>query len=227
MRMIEISLLVMAFYMAVSTSAAASRVPKPLLMGINYLPQVTCVEDFNPYWITDNWTEKRMVNDLKIMKALGCSGVRFHIAPAVPENYKIPGVDSNKIIPMMDLAVKTAEDLQLRVHIDISGGETQYGEEGVKLYVSRYKGKVESYQIGNEQYGWPKDPERMKWLQGLVELAKSIDPDVKVSADMLVPDWMKIREETRSLQVARHGAGSLLPGHRLQRMERHLPLRYP
>ena len=192
-------LLLVAITIVFNAPLQAAKEQRAILFGVSYLPQVTCVEDFSPYWITDNWTEKRTVNDLKIMKAIGCSVVRFHIAPAKPEEYKTPGVAPEKVLPMLDLAVNTANDLGLRVHLDIASGVTEYGEEGVKLYLNRYRGKVESYQIGNEQYNWPRDPERMKWLQGLVELGHSIDPHAKLSADMLVPDWVKIRKEMPDL----------------------------
>jgi len=80
---IESHLLLVGLFILFSAQAGGEQT-KSLLFGVNYLPQVTCVEDFSPYWITDNWTEKRMVTDLKIMKAIGCSCVRYHIYPAPP-----------------------------------------------------------------------------------------------------------------------------------------------
>jgi len=61
--------------------------------------------------------------------------------------------------------------------------------------MNRYKGRIESYQIGNEAYDWPQSEERLKWMQSLVELGHSIDPNAKISADILVPDWVKIRKD--------------------------------
>ena len=173
--------------------------PKTILFGINYLPHVTAVEDFSPYWITDNWTQRRTVADLKTMKAIGCSFVRIHIYPAMPGKSTVSGVDADKFLPMLDLIVDTCQDIGLSVHFDICQDVDKYGEEGVKFYLNRYKGRIESYQLGNEQYGWPRDPEKLKWLQGLLELAHSIDPKAKVSADMIVPDWVKIRDEMPDL----------------------------
>ena len=172
---------------------------RTILLGINYLPHVTCVEDFSPYWITDNWTERRMVADLKIMKAIGCSFIRIHIYPAMPGKSTVPGVDAEKFLPMLDLAVETCRDIGLAIHFDICQDVDEYGEEGTKFYLNRYKGRIESYQFGNERYEWPRDPEKLKWLQKLAELAHTIDPDAKVSADMLVPDWVKIRDEMPDL----------------------------
>ena len=172
---------------------------KTILFGINYLPHVTAVEDFSPYWITDNWTERRTINDLKTMKAIGCSFLRIHIYPAMPGKSTVPGVDPDKFLPMLDLIVKTCEDIGLRIHLDICQDVHKYGEEGVRFYLNRYKGRIESYQLGNEQYGWPREPEKLKWLQGLLELAHSIDPDAKISADMVVPDWVKVRDEMPEL----------------------------
>ena len=179
---------------------------RTILFGINYLPHVTCVEDFSPYWITDNWTERRMVEDLKIMKAIGCSFVRFHIFPAMPGKSTVPGVDPDKFLPMLDLAVDTCENLGLLVHLDICQGVDDDGEEGIRFYLNRYKGRIETYQLGNERYEWPKYDWKMKWFQGLVELAHSVDPDAKITADILATDWVKIRDEMpdlyRQLDVA-------------------------
>ena len=172
---------------------------KTILFGVNYLPQVTCVEDFSPYWITDNWTEKRMITDLKIMKAIGCSCVRFHIYPAMPSKSTIPGVNQDKFLPMLDLGVKTAGEIGLRVHLDMNEGVDEVGEEGVRLYVTRYLGRIESYQIGDEHYGYGGDPKKLRWLQGLFELTHSIDPKAKISADLFVPDIVKIRDEMPDL----------------------------
>ena len=172
---------------------------RTILFGVNYLPQVTCVEDFRPYWITDNWTENRMVTDLKIMKSIGCSGVRFHIFPSLPGIPDAAGVAPEKFLPMLDLGVKTAQELGLRVHLDIAGDVENHGEEGVKFHLNRYRGKIESYQIGNERFDLPESTENLKWLQGLLELAHSIDPKAKVTADMMVPGWVKIRDEMPEL----------------------------
>lgn len=174
---------------------AMAKERKEMLFGVNYLPQVTCVEDFRPYWRADNWTEKRMITDMKIMKAIGCSCIRFPIYPAVPGQIQSWGVPAEKFLPMLDLGVKTAGELGILVHLDIGDEVEERGEEGVRFCLSRYKGKIQSYQLGNECYHWPESPERLKWLQGLIELGHSIDPDAIISADILVPDWVKIRDE--------------------------------
>lgn len=172
---------------------------RTILFGINYLPHVTAVEDFSPYWITDNWTEKRTVNDLKTMKALGCSFMRLHIYPAMPGKSTFPGLDADKFLPMLDLIVDTCEDLGLKIHLDICQDVDEYGEEGTRFYVTRYKGRIESYQFGNERYEWPRHPEKLQMVQKLAELAHSIDPDAKISIDMVVSDWVKVRDEMPEL----------------------------
>ena len=172
---------------------------RTILFGTVYLPQITCVEDFSPYWTTDNWTGTRMVTDLRIMKAIGCSSVRFHLYPAIPGKFDFPGVAPDKFLPMMDLAVETAQDLGLHVHLDLLQEENEQGEEAIRSYVSRYRGRIDSYQIGNERWDLPSDPERVNWLQRVLELVHSLDPNATVSADILVPEWMRIRKEMPEL----------------------------
>lgn len=185
--------------MALPASAAKQPPQRTILFGVNYLPEVTCVEDFSPYWVTDNWTPKRMLADMRIMKAIGCSCIRFHIFPALPTKFGTHGVEGQKFIDMLDLGVKNAKDLGLKVHLDIADRVDSNGEEGVKFYLNRYKGKIESYQIGNERYDFPESREKLDWLQGLLELAHSIDPKAKMTADILVPDWMKIKNDMPEL----------------------------
>jgi len=172
---------------------------RTILFGASYLPQVTCVEDFSPYWTTDNWTEKRMVEDLKIVKAIGCSCTRFCIFPALPEKTNVGGISGDKYIRMIDLGVKTAGELGIRVHLDICEDVNQYGEQGIKFYLNRYKGRIESYQIGNERWEYAESKDRLKWLQRLIELGYSIDPKAKITADIMVPDWVKIKNEMPDL----------------------------
>ncbi|MDO8586143.1 MAG: hypothetical protein Q7T82_03805 [Armatimonadota bacterium] len=193
---IEISAIVMAlaFVIASSAAGAANGTQRTILFGVNYLPQVTCVEDFSPYWKTDNWTEKRMVTDMKIMKAMGCSCVRFHIMPALRTIGKDELIPAEKYVRMIDLGVKTARELGMRFHMDLDAYPGPYAEEVVKYSVGRYKGKIESYQIGNERWDFPEKPETLTWLQGIVELLHSIDPNAKVTGDFMVPDWVKIRD---------------------------------
>lgn len=192
-------LAIVVLLLAAAPLADASGKDKTILFGINYLPQITCVEDFSPYWLTDNWTERRMVEDLKIMKAIGASCVRFHIYPAMPGKSTRQGVEAEKFLPMLDLEVRTANDLGLLVHLDIAHDFEKYGEEGVKFYVNRYKGRIESYQIGDEIYNYGNNPEKLKYLQSLMELIHSLDPDAKVTADLLVPDMVKIKKEAPDL----------------------------
>lgn len=193
-----LALLSLALPVAVSANAKGQ---KPMLFGVNYLPQVTCVEDFGPYWRTDNWTEKRVVTDMKIMKAIGCSCIRLPLYPAIPGKLPSNGEPAEKYLPMLDLVVKTAGELGIKVHLDICEDVEigTNGEEGIRFTMNRYKGRIESYQIGNEAYGWPQSEEQLKWLQGLVELGHSIDPHAKISADILAPDWAKIRKEHPNL----------------------------
>ena len=173
---------------------------RTILFGVNYLSYVTSTEDFSPYWVTNNWTENRMTADLKIMKSIGCSAVRFHIYPILLGDGSYAGISADRFRSMLDLGVKTACDLGLKVHLDICGSDVeQHGEECVKYCLNRYKGRIESYQIENERFDYPESPEKLKWLLGLYELAHSIDPNAKMSADFLATDWVKIRKEMPSI----------------------------
>jgi len=170
-----------------------------MLFGVNDFPQVMCVEDFSPYWITDAWTERRIVEDLRIMKSIGCSCYRLSLYPALPEKGEFPGVAPEKYVPMLDLIVETCEDLGLKLLLDMDQGVEEHGEEGVRFLLGRYRGRVEAYQIGNERYDFPRDDAKLRWMQGLAELAHSLDPATKISADMFVPDWVRARDEMPEL----------------------------
>jgi len=170
-----------------------------LLFGVNDFPHVMCVEDFSPYWITDAWTARRQVEDLKIIKAIGCSCYRLSLYPALPEKGEFPGIPRDKYVPMLDLIVETCERLGLRLLLDIDQGVEEHGEAGVRFLLKRYRGRIEAYQIGNERYDFPRDDAKLRWMQGLAELAHSLDPDAKISADMFVPDWVRVRDEMPEL----------------------------
>ena len=165
-----------------------------MLFGVNDFPQVMCVEDFSPYWVTDAWTESRQVTDLRIMKSIGCSCYRLSLYPALPEKGEFTGIAPEKYVPMLDLIVDTCEDLGLRLLLDIDQGVEEHGEEGVRFLLDRYRGRIEAYQIGNERYDFPRDDGKLRWMQGLAELAHSLDPEAKISADMFVPDWVRVRD---------------------------------
>lgn len=196
---IAATILAAAMLFAVAPATCASGSDRTILFGMNYLPQITCVEDFSPYWITDNWTEQRMVEDLKIMKAMGCSLIRFHMFPTLPGKSTRPGVAAEKFLPMLDLGVSTANDLGLLVHLDIAQDLEKYGEEGVRFYIPRYRGKIESYQIGDELYHYGRDPERLKFALNLFKIIHELDPDAKVSIDLLIPHLVRIKEEMPEL----------------------------
>jgi hypothetical protein len=183
------------FAVTAASSQAAPQKQRTILFGVNYLPEVTCVEDFSPYWETDNWTEKRMITDLKIMKSIGCSVMRFHIMPSplnVPKDSLIP---AEKYERMIDLGVKTARELGLKVHLDLDIDLGPNNEAVIKHTMERYKGQIESYQMGNERWDFPQKPDTLKRLQQLVEYAHSVDPNARITSDIMVPDWVKIRDE--------------------------------
>lgn len=180
-------------------SEAATKPERTILFGVNYLPHATCNEDFSPYWKTDNWTEKRMVTDMKIIKAIGCSCVRFHIMPALPIITESSGISAEKYLRMIDLGVQTAQDLGLKFHLDLDTDPGIDSEKVVRYCMSRYKGKIESYQTGNERWDFPQKPDTLKWLEQMVALAHSVDSKAKVSTDMLATDWTSIRDNQPDL----------------------------
>ena len=199
MRLDQPCILFALLFLLIAAIPAVAKPQRSILFGVNYLPFVTCIEDFGPYWRTDNWTEKRMINDMKIMKAIGCSCVRIPIHPAVPGKISAWGVPAEKFLPMLDLGVKTAGELGLKVHLDIDVEVEEHGEEGVRFCLDRYKGKIESYQLGNECYHWPETKEKLEWVQKLVEIGHSIDPKAMISVDFFAPDWARIRKEMPDL----------------------------
>ena len=170
-----------------------------LLFGVVYLPQITCVEEFTPYWTTDNWTARRTVTDFKILKAAGCTVVRYHLYPAIPGKFEFPGVSPDKFIPILDVAAEIAADLGMMIHLDLLQDENEEGKEAIRSYATRYRGKIASYQIGNERWDIAQDPERLKWLLDVVRMIHEIDPASIVSTDLLVPDWVRIRDEMPEL----------------------------
>ena len=184
--------------LAVASQGRAARSNRTILFGVNYVGYVHCVEDFSPYWSVDNWTPKRLITDLKIMKAIGCLNVRFHVYPGMTSKTWPSEPSGERLVSMLDLAVDTAKDLGMKFHLDMTWDDT-YARESVEFFLKRYRGRIEAYQIGNEQYQWPSEPGKLEWLQGLVELAHSLDPKAKVSADILVPDWVNIRKNMPEL----------------------------
>jgi len=184
--------------LAVPTTVEAGKNQRSFLFGVNYVGYVHCVEDFSPYWSVDNWTPKRLVNDLKIMRAIGCLDVRFHVYPGMTSKTWPSEPSGERLVSMLDLAVDTAKDLGMLFHLDMTWDDT-YARESLAFFLKRYRGRIQTYQIGNEQYQWPSEPGRLEWLQGLLELAHSLDPKAKVSADLLVPDWVNIRKNMPEL----------------------------
>ena len=193
-----LSLVTLLLLATVSPGNSANN-QRTILFGVNYLSYVTSTEDFSPYWVTNNWTENRMTADLKIMKSIGCSAVRFHIYPILLGEGTSSGIAADRFRDMLDLGVKVAYDLGLKIHLDICGDVEEHGEERVKYCLNRYKGRIESYQIENERFDYPESPEKLTWLQSLYELAHSIDPKAKMSADFLATDWVRIRKEMPDL----------------------------
>jgi len=170
-----------------------------LVLGVNYIPHVTCVEDFSPYWVEDKWTKERMAEDLKIMKAIGCNAVRFHIYPAGSEMEAFPGVDPNKFLPMLEFAIEVCQDLGLQMHLDIGHHIENISEEDVRRYVSLARGRIQSYQIGNEVYEDWRESGNLDKLERLVRVIKELDPKAQVSADILPEDCEFIRDKRPSL----------------------------
>ncbi|MDT8390072.1 MAG: hypothetical protein RRC34_06145 [Lentisphaeria bacterium] len=167
---------------------------RSILTGVNYIPQVGMIEDFSPLWIMDRWTKERMEEDFRIMSSLGMSIVRFHISPSQTDKVEYPGLKPGKYIEMMDAAVEFQETYGITILFDIGSFFEGLTEDIVRLYVSRYKGRIRYYQMGNEIYEETSDADNFRHMVELIRLARSIDPDARFSSDVKSVDLYRYRE---------------------------------
>ena len=154
--------------------------------GFNYLPFIGLVEDFHPYWTENKCTFEHMKHDLLTMRSLHARFVRFHLMPANPKRDCMPGIDPAEVEGIINQAVTYASDLGMRIHYDIwSDNILNITADEVKSIVGRFKGVVESYQIGNEPYFcWPRSDEYYEHTIKLIAAAKEKDEKAKFSIDI-------------------------------------------
>jgi hypothetical protein len=169
-----------------------------MLFGFVYIPQASRIEDFSPYWVHDRWTEQRMVEDFKIMRAIGSSILRIHITPPVPgataydrlfDRRTVP-ITGEKYLRMYDLMVATARDLGLAIHFDIGSSFSEVSETSLDGWMGRYKGKVESWQFANENWSVFESDQaegsttNVDRLERLLKYARRLDPKAQFTADL-------------------------------------------
>ncbi|MGQ9683918.1 MAG: hypothetical protein ACUVX9_15405 [Anaerolineae bacterium] len=179
-----------------------------MLFGFCYMPQVLRVEDFGPYWVLDRWTRERTLSDLKIMRAIGASCVRIHITPPVPgataydrlqDRRSVP-ITGEKYLQMCDLMVHTANDLGMKVHFDIGSSFSEVSEASLDGWITRYRGLVESYQFGNENYSVFADEMAsgetysMDRFRRLLAHARKLDPEATFTADLFTDQLLYLRD---------------------------------
>jgi hypothetical protein len=164
--------------------------------GFNYVPTVTLVEHFGPYWIENRCTYEQMRCDLLAMRAMNCRFVRFHLMPANPQRDSQPGADPVETPKEIRKAVEFARSLGLRVHYDIWAQDIlNITEQEVREAVSEYKGLVESYQIGNEPYFcWSTSDTYYEHTQRLIAAGKAVDPTARFSIDIFPTDLAYLRK---------------------------------
>ncbi len=170
--------------------AAALLAPAPclaqeVLLGCDYLPTVNCIEDFSPYWVLDKWSVARSRDDLRIMRAIGCSCVRLQGFPDSPDERHLDYL--NAILPF-------ARDVGLSVHLDI--GTTIASAEA---YLGRCSGRIESYQFGGGTDGPWDDPVNWPDLQELLDRAGALDPQPRLSVPLRADALRRLRQDAPAL----------------------------
>jgi hypothetical protein len=171
------------------------------------MPQIIRVEDFAPYWVLDRWTPERMLEDLKIMRAIGSSCIRIHITPPAPGataydrlgNRRTVPITGEKYLAMYDLMVKAAHDLDMAIHFDIGSSFSEVSETSLDGWMNRYRGIVESYQFANENYGLFESDRAegseasFARLDRLLRHARGLDPAARYTMDIFPPEIAHIR----------------------------------
>ena len=169
--------------------------PRPMDYGLNYLPSIELIEHFAPFWIVNRMTAEQMRCDLLTMRAMNCRFVRFHIMPANPARDCFPGEEPAKSVADIAAAVQMAHKLGLHVHYDIwAGSRLQITEDEIRRTVERFRGVVDSYQIGNEGYHEWTD-ECILHVEKLVAAGLAADPSARWSLDIFPQDLARIRKE--------------------------------
>lgn len=173
----------------------------PKDMGFNYLPTVTLIEDFRPYWITNTCSYERMKADILTMRALNARFVRFHLIPTEPNRDAFPGVDPAKLLDEVDRAADFAAELGMRGHMDLWAADIlRITEQEVIRRVERLKGIAGSYQFGNETYHISGNYERcFGHVLSLATAAKAADPSCRVMMDLLPQDLAYAEENVPEL----------------------------
>jgi hypothetical protein len=193
-----------------------------MLFGFCYMPQAIRVEDFSPYWVLDRWTEARMLDDLRTMRALGSRILRVHITPPVPgansydrlsDRRTVP-VTGEKYLRLYDVLVRAARDVGMRVHFDIGSSFSDVSEASLDGWIPRYRGLVESYQFANENYGvFESDMQGSRSdnfgrFQRLLGHARRLDPQARFTADVYASHIEHLRarfpEALRRARRAQH-----------------------
>lgn len=165
--------------------------------GFNYLPTIDLVEDFSPYWIKNNLKIEIIKRDLLTMRALNMRFVRFHIIPANPARDPFPGIDIETFNETIIESIRYAHTIGLKAHIDIwSENIMNITENEVQRLVSKLKGVVNSYQIGNETYFiWKKSDDAYKHIAELIKAGRAEDPAAKFSIDIFCEDLENLKNK--------------------------------
>ena len=160
---------------------AAPCAAQEVLFGCDYLPSVSCVEDFSPYWLLDKWSVARSRDDLRIMRAIGCASVRLRGLPETPDE---------RHLQYLDAIVPYARETGLSVHLCIG---TTAGS--VDAYVRRHKGQVASYQFGDGLTTAWDAPATWASLQQLLDQARRLDPKAQFAVEVRADVLARMRRE--------------------------------